>query len=60
MTVDGPRPGAGPAPDPDASGTDSKVPALPTVAAEDNPRSWGDEPDDHDQWLREQRPPHWG
>jgi hypothetical protein len=37
-------------------------PLIPDRAAEDDPRSWGDrEPDDErDQWLREQRPPHWG
>ena len=34
---------------------------LPTKAAEDDPRRWGDAPDDdHDAWLREQKPPHWG
>ncbi|WP_445153753.1 hypothetical protein ACTWLI_10180 [Arthrobacter sp. Hor0625] len=35
---------------------------LPTKAAEDDPRRWGDQPGsyDHDAWLREQRPPHWG
>ena len=35
---------------------------LPTMAAEDDPRRWGDQPGnyDHDAWLKEQRPPHWG
>jgi hypothetical protein len=33
---------------------------LPTKAAEDDARSWGDRDDDHDAWLKEQRPPHWG
>lgn len=34
---------------------------LPQKASEDDPRRWGDEPGyDHDAWLREQRPPHWG
>jgi hypothetical protein len=34
---------------------------LPKVATEDEPRSWGDEGGyDHDAWLKEQRPPHWG
>jgi hypothetical protein len=34
---------------------------LPNKAAEDDPRRWGDEPGyDHDQWLKEQKPPHWG
>ncbi|WP_231554373.1 hypothetical protein [Arthrobacter sp. L77] len=36
------------------------APAIPVTAGEDDPRSWGDTPDDHDAWLREQRPPHWG
>ena len=36
-------------------------PAVPNKAAEDDPRAWGDrEDDDHDAWLKEQRPPHWG
>jgi hypothetical protein len=35
---------------------------LPNKAAEDDPRRWGDEPGgyDHDSWLQEQKPPHWG
>jgi hypothetical protein len=33
---------------------------LPTKAAEDDPRRWGDAEDDHDAWLKEQKPPHWG
>jgi hypothetical protein len=33
---------------------------LPTKAAEDDPRRWGDADDDHDAWLKEQKPPHWG
>jgi hypothetical protein len=34
---------------------------LPKVASEDEPRSWGDGSGyDHDAWLKEQRPPHWG
>lgn len=35
-------------------------PVLPRTAAEDDPRAWGDSDADHDGWLREQRPPHWG
>jgi hypothetical protein len=37
-------------------------PLLPNKAAEDDPRRWGDRAADydHDAWLREQRPPHWG
>jgi len=35
---------------------------LPNKAAEDDPLRWGDRPDgyDHDAWLQEQKPPHWG
>ncbi|GAC1370487.1 MAG: hypothetical protein NVSMB43_05900 [Pseudarthrobacter sp.] len=34
---------------------------LPNKAAEDDPRNWGDGPDDdHDAWLKENKPPHWG
>lgn len=34
---------------------------LPKKASEDDPLRWGDEPGyDHDAWLKEQRPPHWG
>lgn len=34
---------------------------LPRVAKEDDPRAWGDSDDsDRDQWLKDQRPPHWG
>lgn len=37
--------------------------AEPTVfrarAADDDPRVWGDSPEDRDSWLLEQRPPHW-
>jgi hypothetical protein len=35
---------------------------LPNKAAEDDPRRWGDQPSgyDHDSWLQEQKPPHWG
>ena len=44
--------------------TPAAVPAgvLPNKAAEDDPRRWGDEPGgyDHDSWLQEQKPPHWG
>ncbi|QWC09422.1 hypothetical protein KKR91_13145 [Arthrobacter jiangjiafuii] len=28
-------------------------------AAEDDPRVWGDSPDNRDSWFLEQRPPHW-
>jgi len=57
MSTKGQQPDAGSAEDQD---TGAPSPVVPALAAEDNPRSWGDEPDDHDAWLREQRPPHWG
>jgi hypothetical protein len=40
----------------------SDEPVLPRRAAEDDPRAWGDRESDrnHDQWLKDQRPPHWG
>ncbi|MCC9195860.1 hypothetical protein QNO08_13580 [Arthrobacter sp. zg-Y820] len=41
----------------------SSPPAEPSVlkakAADDDPRVWGDSPEDRDSWLLEQRPPHW-
>lgn len=54
--------GEPPAPGPTGAGhaPGDAVPAVPRTAGEDDPRSWGDIPDDHDAWLREQRPPHWG
>ena len=33
---------------------------VPVKAKEDDPRVWGDSPEDRDFWLLEQRPPHWG
>ena len=32
---------------------------LKAKAADDDPRVWGDGPEDRDSWLLEQRPPHW-
>lgn len=41
--------------------TAAAEPVLPQRAAEDDPRAWGDaESANHDEWLREQKPPHWG
>lgn len=33
----------------------------PEQTSDDTDRGWGErsEEDDHDRWLREQRPPHW-
>lgn len=37
------------------------VPVLPQRAGEDEPQAWGDAASSsHDDWLREQKPPHWG
>ena len=34
---------------------------MTNKAAEDDPKRWGDGPDnDHDAWLKENKPPHWG
>lgn len=33
---------------------------LPKTAAEDLPQSWGDGDERREQWLKDQRPPHWG
>ncbi|MEH0108272.1 hypothetical protein V6N00_00875 [Tersicoccus sp. MR15.9] len=62
----------GAAPDP-ADAEDTPRPSAPSVsalrldrilAAEDDPHGWGGRGDEtapeHDRWLREQRPPHWG
>ncbi|GAC1486684.1 MAG: hypothetical protein NVS2B15_01350 [Pseudarthrobacter sp.] len=50
--------GKGQAPEAGQTGTAG---ILPNKAAEDDPRNWGDGPDDdHDAWLKENKPPHWG
>jgi hypothetical protein len=47
-----------PAPEAPEAGTAA---ILPNKAAEDDPRTWGDGTDaDHDEWLKENKPPHWG
>ena len=62
-------PGTGAGTGPAQSGLQAEAPGktgqsagagLPRLAREDDPRAWGDQPDDSAQWLREQRPPHWG
>ncbi|MDQ0849347.1 hypothetical protein QFZ65_001285 [Arthrobacter sp. B3I9] len=47
---------------PTAASSSASAGVLPNKAAEDDPRRWGDRPDsyDHDSWLQEQKPPHWG
>lgn len=43
------------------AGAADSSPVLPQRASEDDPRAWGDaEVSNHDEWLREQKPPHWG
>lgn len=34
----------------------------PEQTSDDTDRGWGERPDEdeHERWLREQRPPHWG
>ncbi|GAA1783907.1 hypothetical protein GCM10009712_34020 [Pseudarthrobacter sulfonivorans] len=52
--------GNGQAPAPEAPQTGTAG-ILPNKAAEDDPRNWGDgTEDDHDAWLKENKPPHWG
>jgi hypothetical protein len=45
-----------------ASGPVKSADVVPNKASEDDPRAWGDSgsDNDHDAWLKEQRPPHWG
>ena len=44
------------------TGAQQRTGVVPKRAAEDDPRTWGDAEsgNDHDAWLKEQRPPHWG
>ncbi|MDR6413680.1 hypothetical protein J2808_000396 [Pseudarthrobacter sulfonivorans] len=50
--------GQAPAPEDQQAGA---ADILPNKAAEDDPRNWGDDADnDHDAWLKENKPPHWG
>ncbi len=50
--------GQAPAPEDQPAGV---ADILPNKAAEDDPRNWGDDADnDHDAWLKENKPPHWG
>lgn len=45
-----------------ASGPVKPAGVVPNKASEDDPRAWGDSgaDHDHDAWLKEQKPPHWG
>lgn len=51
-----------PEPPKKASGPVKSAAVVPNKASEDDPRAWGDSgsDNDHDAWLKEQRPPHWG
>lgn len=51
-----------PEPPKKASGPVKSAGVVPNKASEDDPRAWGDSgsDNDHDAWLKEQRPPHWG
>ncbi|OUM39934.1 DUF4011 domain-containing protein [Arthrobacter sedimenti] len=60
MRKDEQHPGGWTTIDGEPDGTGDASPAIPTTAGEDDPRSWGDAENNHDEWLREQRPPHWG
>jgi hypothetical protein len=44
------------------AGGQQRTGVVPKTAAEDDPRTWGDAEsgNDHDSWLKEQKPPHWG
>ncbi|WP_309071496.1 AAA family ATPase, partial [Arthrobacter sp.] len=47
---------------PSSEATTSTAPhgdVLPQRAAEDDPRSWNDDDGNHEEWLKEQKPPHW-
>jgi hypothetical protein len=54
---------ATPVAQPSSEATTSTAPhgdVIPQRAAEDDPRSWNDEDGSPDEWLKEQKPPHWG
>lgn len=56
-------PGTKTAPEPKSVPESEPVPGpklIPDLASEDDPRAWGEKGEDRDDWLREQRPPHWG
>jgi DNA polymerase III delta prime subunit len=60
-TVPGSREeGAGKAADPNVAATATG--SKPEQTRDDTDAGWGERPreDSHDQWLQEQRPPHWG
>jgi hypothetical protein len=48
--------------EPDRSTQDGRddKPVIPDVAFDDTDAAWGEYPQDSDEWLRSQRPPHHG
>jgi len=58
LTPEGPAQQAAEEPDPHVAQDRSK----PEQTRDDTDAGWGERPrdDSHDEWLREQRPPHWG
>ncbi|RJT78401.1 DUF4011 domain-containing protein [Arthrobacter cheniae] len=60
MRKDEQHPGRGIVVGREAESPDQASSALPKTAGEDDARSWGDVEDNQDEWLKEQRPPHWG
>ena len=47
---------------PTPTGQPAEVSSKPEQTSDDTDAGWGERPSDaaHDQWLEEQRPPHWG
>ncbi|WP_323959055.1 AAA family ATPase [Arthrobacter sp. JZ12] len=54
-----PKPAAAQPSSPASTATAPHGDVLPQRAAEDDPRSWNDDESNHDEWLKEQKPPHW-
>ena len=58
-------PGVGSAPfvpEPEEEGSQKPAETKPEQTRDDTDAGWGERPDEgaHDQWLQDQRPPHWG
>lgn len=60
MTTDNRTTPAAETPQPAAVTHSEPAGILPNKAAEDDAQRWGDRGEDHDAWLKEQKPPHWG
>jgi len=39
---------------------DDDGPTLPESTRDDTDEGWGERPNRDDDWLRDERPPHWG